>query len=431
MKNGIRLILIGTVTLALGWSAGISSAASASAPEIDIKLLPAEYVFVAGDRDKFESQHWTKGAYKGGLEDFSLHYEGEDGLLFTGEARAVVNENYEGEFSLTKKGVGFVNFEYQEFRKYYDRTGGAYYRFGQLFSLDADRDLSLDIGHFGVEAGLDLQNKTEISLFYEREFRHGAKSRLSWGEAQEGTITKNIVPSWQELEEQVDMFGIRLKKETKSGLVFKGEQKWQDIRIESSRYEVDKSTTGAAAANITVIQQLEPKTRIASTKLNVEKWFWNDKAFASSGYLFTHLNNRENADTRTYNNQFNPANGHNFFNQSAQLNMDRHALVLNTMLIPGSWGSISLKLKGEIDKKEGNSIFPEDTTNPPDNVINRTEFSHLDARNKRLGDGSGHRRCLWKGDRDRPIKRDFFGWLADFPLEKMEHYVQCPPCPDQ
>jgi hypothetical protein len=104
---------------------------------------------------------------------------------------SLIGQNdFGADFSLTKEALGFVKFDYEEFRKYFEPTGGAYYRFNSYRSSDTLKDLTLDIGKFGVETGLTLEGMPEVVLEYEREFKDGAKSRLTWASVKEGATTR-------------------------------------------------------------------------------------------------------------------------------------------------------------------------------------------------------------------------------------------------
>ena len=375
---------------------GLSRAAEAADPEVSISLEPIRHAFVSGDRDKFSAHHWMKDNYVGGVKEFSFNYALPDGTQFSTESHALIDQNDLGaDVSLKKDSLGFFTLDYSEFRKYYDKTGGAYYPFTTLRSNDTFKDLALDIGKFGFETGLTIDGWPGLTLQYERKFKDGAKSRLTWTAVKEGTTTRNIGPSWQDIDEIVDTFAIKANHEI-AGFSLKGEQRWEFVRTETLREEKLLATTGVASDTKIRRQDQAPEANLMTTQLEGERRFLNDKAFFASAYRFAHMENREFesiVESNAAGTVTNFSNPKQIRDARADNDYDTHAWVGNFMINPWNWLSVGTKLKAEAIHRESNSSYPADASpnsaggSTPDGTID----SRVDSLNKnkavRWGEG--------------------------------------------
>jgi len=383
----MRAVTCWGVVLGLASASWVGAAVEAADPEVSIVLLPGRYVHVEGDHDKFQAHHWMPRGYVGGLKDLSIDYVFPDGTVFSSESHALIGQNdFGADFSLKKDALGFVTFDYAEFRKYYEPTGGAYYRFKSFPSLETSKDLALDLGKFGVEAGLTLEGMPEVVLQYEREFKDGAKSRLTWTSVKEGTTTRKIGPSWQDVDEIADMFAVKTSHEI-GGFHLKGEQRWELVRTETLREERSKSSTGVLSDNKVLRQDQAPEASLMTTLLEGERWFLNEKAFFASAYRFAHMDNREFETILERMEDGTPAGTHNRYNARADNDYDTHTWVGNFLATPWPWLGVGSKLKAEVIKRESNSSYPSDTESIADGTINTTEVSLNKNKATRWGEG--------------------------------------------
>jgi hypothetical protein len=352
-----------------------------------VTLLPIRQPLVDGDRGKFRAHHWMKDTYVGGIKDFSARYDFKDGTAFSAEGHALIDQNDLGaELSLEKAGAGFIDLDFSEFRKYYDGTGGVHRRFTTLQVSETDKELALDIGKLALETGLTLEGWPALTFEYEREYKDGAKSRLTWAAVKEAAETRYIAPSWQDVDEIVDVFALNVDHEV-AGFALKGEQRWELVRIETFREEKQLATTGAAADTKIRRHDQAPEATLMTTTLEGERWFLNDKALFASAYRFAHMDNREFENLLERNANDTPAGTHNRYNARADNDYDTHTWVGNFMVAPWPWLSVGSKLKAEVIKRESNSTYPADTTNPADGIINTTEVSLNKNQATRWGEG--------------------------------------------
>ena len=103
--------------------------------------------------------------------------DGTDKKLWV-EGRALFPDNdLKLQLSLTKTDVGFVRGGFEQWRRYYDDTGGFYRPFSQP-AFNLNRDLSLDVGRAWIDFGLTPPHGPQVILGYEVQYKEGAKSTL-------------------------------------------------------------------------------------------------------------------------------------------------------------------------------------------------------------------------------------------------------------
>src|ERR1043166_363162 len=94
--------------------------------------------------------------------------------------------------------VGFVRGGFEQWRRYYDDTGG-YYRPFSIPAFNLDRDLYLNIGRAWIEFGLTVPDLPQVVVGYEYQFKEGVKSMLERGSVGD----KKIFPAAKNIDEHV------------------------------------------------------------------------------------------------------------------------------------------------------------------------------------------------------------------------------------
>src|SRR3989338_5175273 len=171
------------------------------------------YVGVDGDTDKFQAHHWLSPGVDAGLGGYQLKGGKSWGCVeLEMEGHALVNNaDYRHEATLKKEDVGSLLIGYTQFRKYFDSQGGTYRYFTTLKTRDSGRDLYLDIGKLETRLKLERPNLPKLDFGYEYEFKRGTKSLLAWGSSIEGTTTRKIAPTWQDIDEEAHKFDVGLE----------------------------------------------------------------------------------------------------------------------------------------------------------------------------------------------------------------------------
>ncbi len=353
MKKKILLILLTVFAFGMG-------ALFADEPKMAVDGAPMRYTFVDGDSRKFREQNWMKENYAGGINEFSFEQKDiPEDLSLTMDGHAIVEDNdYEANVLLDKKNFGYAKFEYQEFSKYYDDTGGVYYPFSTLSVNSLGRDLELQIGHIRVEAGLTLEDRPHASAAYERSFKDGSKSSLTWAPVREGAVTRNIAPSFQDMNEITDSVEIKIEHTVK-GIEIKNEETWEWVTSDISREERYLATTGAAADNRIRVQNQKPKSKFFSTTNTLQKWFKDDRVFTGGTYRLVHMSNSEIEDVFEMNqNRVLTTFSKQIRNARADSEYDSHTWVGNLMFSPLKSFSVTSSIRPEIIGRSGNSSYP-------------------------------------------------------------------------
>lgn len=381
------LAIIGTPSL---------SFASVDGLEVSADTKPLRFVSVDGDAQKFSAHHWVADHYTGGINDFSSQYTLPNDIEVSMDGHALVDENdLGGNFEIRKNDLGFIELDYSEFRKYYSGLGGVYYPFTSLPVNKIDKELAMNIGHLRVETGLTIEDWPRLTFEYEREWKEGAKSRLTWGSVKEGSVARKIAPSWQEVHEIGDVFAIKAEHDLK-GFELSGDQRWEFNRAENMREEINLATTGVASDTKIRDQIQNPESQMVSTTLGAKRWFNEEKMFTSAAYRYVHITNQELEDILEMNSSRqlrNFTSPKQIRNARADNRFSSYTYVGNFMVAPVSWINVITKLKAESYNRLSSSEYPSDSTPvaaggaAPDGNINTIEVSENDTKAHRWGEG--------------------------------------------
>lgn len=292
------------------------------------------YIWVSGDERKFREHSWQADGFSGGFGDLSLKERLKSGAQFELRYRSLWRrEDHEIKLSLRKPALGFFAIGYQQFRRYYDDTGGFYSSFGQE-APSLDRDLYLDSGRAWMEVGLGHPDQTMITLGYENQFRNGEKSTLHWGSVfpETGAAGKGIFPASKHVDENTHVFKAELRREWTGGRfeeAFRGEFANFDTRRETAEYaSVDSGAKDWQRAK-EGYQHFSGVNTLRIEK-QIKPWW-----FSSGGYLYANLT----ADAQFDLERFLPSNlpimlSQEDFSRSIYLKRNSHVLNFNSRFGP-------------------------------------------------------------------------------------------------
>ena len=381
--GSLLIILAGGDPAALG----VASGAEKSGPvEINFTPQPVQFVFVDGDAGRFQAQHWMQEGYTGGIKNFEAKSPKiKDGITIETEGHALIDQHdYEARVTVEKEELWELFFYYQEFRKYFDDSGGTYYPFGSLAlgqpNTGYKRELFLDLGKMEAEFTIRPKNFPEITFFYERHFKNGTKSRLTWATVAVGSTSRKIAPSFQEQNETVDTFEIKAKKEV-GGFDVSAEQAFEFFGAETARHEL------SGTANLIRRQTQNPRSFMAASTVELERWFWKERAHFSSGYRVSHINNDEfeSLTELTYNYSL-KGGTHGRVNAIGENDLDTHTWVTSLLVSLKEWLSTTTRFKAEQFRHKGHSDYPYDTTVPPNGAPDSTQISDVKSKGGRVGE---------------------------------------------
>jgi len=334
MKQRILIVLLALTGVPLAWA----DAPGASAEDTTVSLTPTvRYVTVKGDEKRFRQDWWIQDGWTGGLEEMTLERAlGHDWKLHM-DGRAIFDEeDYALRLEIVNPNVGFVRAGYEEFRKYYDDSGGYYPFASGARSFSLWQDLHLDIGSVFIEAGLTLPNMPRLTLGYEYKFKDGEKSMVEWGTAQRGSVQRNILPASKDINDRVHIVKLEMDHDIRNihiGDQFRYERyEFGAVRQDDTSWIV---TNAAPAKSVTVNESYQHdaffNTFYVDSHLN-EKIFW------SLGYLFSTLNGDPGFSMNT---EVFPANGGTSSSTDkfweilrASISQDSHLWNANAMLGP-------------------------------------------------------------------------------------------------
>jgi hypothetical protein len=155
------------------------------------------WISVSGDRAKFREVEGIPDGWGGGEEYFTMQEQVGRDATFSTDVRILYPDNdYLVKLSLQKTDLGFIHAGFEQWRRYYDDSGG-YYRPFPVPSFELNQDLHLDQGRAWFDLGLTLPHWPELVVGYEYQFRDGSKSMLEWGDVN----GKTIYPAAENIDE--------------------------------------------------------------------------------------------------------------------------------------------------------------------------------------------------------------------------------------
>jgi hypothetical protein len=318
---------------------------------------------VRGDQKKFRELYWQREGWNGGVEQFELtERPGPDSKVTT--AGHALLDDYLLTFTAEKSDLGFAQFGWSQYRKYYDDSGGYYPSFSPSI-LDLNRDLHLDIGRGWADFGLTLPQWPRMVLGYEYQYRDGSKSTTQWGPVSNGTQTPAIYPAFKDISEHTHILKFDLDYEADDARItdsFRGE--WYSLTTGEVNDSFDRLGSAGGLA-LTTADERQSHFQGANT-VHLEKQLtgW---LFASGGYLYSRFNGDAAVDVATINlaPPATPAPGWNA--QGIELERDSHVFSVSALLGPWEGLTLSLGTQNEWTRQKGFGNATDNLTLPSAN----------------------------------------------------------------
>jgi mono/diheme cytochrome c family protein len=299
------------------------------------------WITVSGDEKKFREHHWIREGWDGGLDRFDFTQKLKGDAKFTASGR-LLQDDYRVTLSIEKPKLGYVHAGFQQYRKYFDDSGGYYRPFTpSLFSLD--RDLHLDKGQAWIEVGGAGPFETQVELGYEYHYSDGEKSTTQWLPVFQGGTVRNIYPSAKEIDERLHVIRANVSKE------------WAALRLEDDfRYEFyDLDTTRTTAAfNAAPTTSSVLRNREGTSAENLVNAFRFEKVFTdyfltSGGYLYVHTDADDSFDQQPFDANGAPTTGRIWHDQGITLSSEAHVFNFNVQL--GPWKDFTLTAGAQME----------------------------------------------------------------------------------
>ncbi|HWV98698.1 MAG TPA: c-type cytochrome domain-containing protein [Candidatus Acidoferrum sp.] len=328
---------------------GVAWEQTTNQPNFALEISPTfSWTTVTGDKQKFRELYWQRDQWLWGLENFEyVEKPGPDWkVTVAGHVRL---DDYKLTLSAEKNDLGFTRFGWEQYRKYFDDSGG-YNPALAPFSFELNRDLHLDVGRAWAEVGLTLPRWPKIVIGYEYQYRDGTEATLQWGPVrngiQPGSLTNSIYPGFKDLFERVHILKFDADYEIAGVLLsdnFRGE--W--YRLSTSEVNESGYTLGgpvASTAAFTTANEKQTYFQGANT-FHAEKQFtgW---LFGAGGYLYSKLDANGSMDVENSNpNSLNAPS--DFFPgyigfQTQRLELGRESHVFSLSGLVGPWEGLSL-----------------------------------------------------------------------------------------
>lgn len=257
-----------------------------------------------GDRPAFQTLHQQKKDGYGGIEEFRLTRESKESL-FKLEARLLPgNDDYRLAVRWEKPEKIYVDAGFEQFRVWYDGTGGYFRPTGTEFTL-FDEDLSLTRSKVWLELGLTTANATLFTFRYDRFARDGTKGSTYWADSNLVGApygTRNIVPSFYDLDEVTQVFSFDVGNEAKPDVKWHVGARYSETDLNNKRNTRRRPFEPTADRIVTTKDQ-------TTTDMFAAHGFYerkiSEKLLVSAGALITDLDSAL-AGSRIYGQSYDP-----------------------------------------------------------------------------------------------------------------------------
>ncbi|MGC4073906.1 MAG: hypothetical protein QM760_15640 [Nibricoccus sp.] len=313
---------------------------------------------VDGDVPAFQqaTQH-RKDGY-GGIEELTILREGKDSLLKFDLRLIPGDDDYRVAVRYDFNERFYVDAGYEQFRVFYDGSGG-YFSPNNLQFVLYDEDLSLLRTKIWTEVGATIENGTYFKLRYERRGRDGTKGSTHWGDTNltGGYSTRSIVPAFYDLNEFTNTFSVEAGNETKE------ESKW-NAGASYSQTELDNKRNSRRRPNESASRYVTTKDTSTTDIFAAHGYYLTqigEKLTISGGALITDLDSNISG-SRIYGQSYDPVydpgyanrqqRDEGFYDLGGGADMKQTVLNLNAVYIPRKNWSIRPSLRFENQHQE-------------------------------------------------------------------------------
>lgn len=340
----------------------------------------------SGDDEKF-SEDWQlkDDSFIGGLEHLKLRYPLKEGWLLKSEIKTLPGQrNHDLILELSKNNLFYARLHYEKFPHYYDDSGGVYKNFATPFFVIPEKP-GTDRQNFLLEIGLTLPDLPIFTFSYEKRLRDGEISSLTWGEATEGAVSRMIVPTVEEVNDDVNIFKIGAKYKHDIANI-EVEQRWEFTDLETVRTEKNFTNGISNAGDASVVEEKDTFYESSQTTVKLNKTI-NKKLSLSGGYRYTKVDNDSEQVVQT----FTPAGAvslsganRNWFNPDSDSDINSHIWNFNVLSKPLR----DLTVQGFLRLK---NIHRDSISNWSDNRTTGTQVHDITARTNNTTFGEGIR----------------------------------------
>ena len=339
-----------------GWiDQGADWGTNVARPTLTFFLAPAMgWNNVSGDNKKFSELEGVPRGWTGGADHFSYNEQLAPDTKLAVEGHALMPQNdIKVTLALDRKDFGFVHSGFEQWRRYYDDTGGYYPLFpptNRSFSLG--KDLHLDIGRAWVDFGLTLPDSPQLVFGYEYQFRQGMKSTLAWGPVLPpgASVLKNIYPDAESINEHTHIFKVDITRDW-NGWNFEDRVRAEFYKLSNQRNDVGFYSTGPTPDVIERINQGVNYSQGANT-FRIEKEI-TDWWRASAGSLLSVFDGTSSFNQATTDGTGAPILASFWRTEGITLHRNAYALSGSSFFLPLKGLSISVAGQGDWTREYG------------------------------------------------------------------------------
>ncbi len=319
-----------------------------------------------GDRPSFQqvTQHKKDGF--GGIEEYRLTRESKESM-FKFEARVMPgDDDYRLAARFERRERFYVDGGFEQFRVWYDGSAGFFRPTGTAFTLH-NEDLSLTRSKVWLEVGAYTANQTLLKIRYERRARNGTKGSTHWADtnlvgAPYGT--RNVVPTFYDLDEVTQVFSIDLGNETKEDVKWHVGARYSETQLNNHRHTRRRPFE---TADRIVTTKDQTKTDLFAAHGFYERKV-NEKLLVSAGALITDLDSNISGSRiygQAYDPIFDPAflrrqqRDEGYFDLTGEAQLKQTVLNLNAVYLPKKHWSVRSSIRFENLHQETMSEFME------------------------------------------------------------------------
>ena len=347
--HGPPLTPVQVATLRTWIDQGADWGTNASPATLTVSITPSGgWTGVSGDNKKFRELEGVHEGWSGGAEHFSYSEQLAPDEKLTIEGHALVPQHdFKVTVALDKKDSGFVHSGFEEWRRYYDDTGGYYPLFAPS-SFSLNRDTHLDIGRAWIDFGLTLPDSPQLVFGYEYQFRQGEKSTLVWGTVfqpiNQPIQFKNIYPNIENVDEHTHIFKVDLTREW-DDWSFADRVRAEFYTLSDQRNDVIGYTTGPNPDLVQSINQGIQYSQGANT-FRIQKQI-TDWWLASFGSLVSTYSGTSSFNEKTTDGSGAATSGSAW--QAEGITLQRNAYVVSgsSLFLPAKGLSVSVAAQGE------------------------------------------------------------------------------------
>lgn len=407
LQSAFRALVLSSLATAASPLLGADAPASTDKAAPSLDAAPGEFsnsvtvgvgsVFTDGDKAQFQRIQQLRSSTYGGLEE--LHYEnsiGKKGSLSI-DGHGIYNDNNYGlQFNLKHPEIGFLRAGYNEFRNYYDGSGGYSSTSNRWVHLYNDQ-FFLDRRQGFIEGGLTLPNWPTFTVKYTYDAREGLKDSTVWGDYNltqnpKSAMLRGITPTWLGIDEERHILDFDVKH-TLGNTTFGAGLRYELDEIDNTKNIVRRSGEPTLVRSVTQTEDIGTDFwnfhAFTETKLH-------PKALFSTGYSFTRLDTDLGGSRiygPTYGSAFNPlyanrqTNDEGFYDLGGGSRVDQLVGNFNLMLTPWKHVTIVPSIRIEHQDQAGEALFTEFRAANTTNAVVLTDV--LNTRIRRFTDVTG------------------------------------------